>query len=310
MARTGRPTRRIDATRPFANIASDLVALRVSAGLTVTQLAREAKFSTAVISTATAGLRMPTADVLEAYVRGCGANKHAVARWLTRRTTELSAAAAPAGQVAPSASAALTVVEPGPPRPAEAKSASPPAATPVLAGNVVDLPGRADYDTGPHRGRRFSPDDPASVTTLLELANALNVLRRQHSYADLQRAAERAPRHRRLARATISDLLNGKSVPTRETAIAFLTACGLSGEQQRPWLAAWERVATEHLYRPGRAVRVVEARTRDLGLQERPLAEVDAGRDLPVLPPYVARDLDVALREVLAAASVSGGCCY
>lgn len=104
--------------------------------------------------------------------------------------------------------------------------------------------------------------DPASVQTLAELARALNLLRGTRSYGRLDKAG-RPPG---LARSTLSNLLNGKSIPTRETMATFLTACGLSQDGQQPWLAAWERVATADLRRPPAAVRVREARPRLLGV--------------------------------------------
>jgi len=70
-----------------------------------------------------------------------------------------------------------------------------------------------------------------------------------------------------LPRSTFSDLLAGKSMPSKDTIVTFLTVCGLATEiDQAPWLAAWERVATAHLRRPADAVRVREARARRLGV--------------------------------------------
>ncbi|MFB9178644.1 tetratricopeptide repeat protein [Dactylosporangium sucinum] len=101
----------------------------------------------------------------------------------------------------------------------------------------------------------------------------------------------------------MSDLLNAKSTPTRDTVITFLLACGLDGEAQRPWLTAWERVATAHQPRPASAVRVREARPRLLGVHAAIQIPGAAGE----LPPYVPRDLDADLRTALTAAAAQGG---
>jgi hypothetical protein len=88
------------------------------------------------------------------------------------------------------------------------------------------------------------------------LAAALNQLRGERSYAELARAV-RGRSKSPLPPSTISDLLNGKSVPLRDTLVTFLTACGLHDEEGRqPWLAAQERVRTAGLRRPAGAVRV------------------------------------------------------
>jgi hypothetical protein len=141
--------------------------------------------------------------------------------------------------------------------------------------------------------------DPGAVETLADLAAALGHLRGTRSYGDLDRAV----RPGRLARSTLSDLLTGRSLPTRDTLDLFLAACGLGVEAREPWLAAWERVGTGHLPRPPGAVRVREARPRLLGVH----AAIRVGHDDDELPPYVPRDLDPHLRGAVAAASAHGG---
>jgi hypothetical protein len=164
--------------------------------------------------------------------------------------------------------------------------------------------------------------DPGGVQTVAELKMALNKLRGIRSYAALIRETSGA-----LSKSTISDLLKRPTtVPTQHTMIAFLTACGLDGDTQMPWLEAWERAATAHLRRPEGAVRVSEARPRLLGVHAS--IQVDSyATDLPVyvprdldsdlrtavtvaaddLPPYVARDLDAYLRAAVNAAAEQGG---
>src|SRR6266498_4680919 len=104
-----------------------------------------------------------------------------------------------------------------------------------------------------------NPDvDPTTVQTLPELVRAFNQLRGARSYAELDKAVNRrlGDGPRVLPASTLSNLLNGTSVPTRNTVVTFLAACGLDEQAQRPWLAAWERVSTNHLRRPPGAVRV------------------------------------------------------
>lgn len=139
-----------------------------------------------------------------------------------------------------------------------------------------------------------------AVQSLGAFAQACNRLRAGRSYAELARAA----RPQSLPAATLSDLLNAKSVPTSHTMILFLRACGLVDEEaQRPWLAALDRVATGQHPRPAGSVRVREARPRLLGVHAS-IRVAGADGDLPV---YVRRDVDAELRAAVDAAATSGG---
>ncbi|MGI5243384.1 hypothetical protein [Dactylosporangium sp. CA-139066] len=138
-----------------------------------------------------------------------------------------------------------------------------------------------------------------AVQSLDAFARACDRLRAGRSYAALGKAARPRP----LPPATLSDLLNAKSTPTRDTVITFLLACGLGEAAQRPWLATWERVATAHQPRPAGAVRVQEARPRLLGVH----TAIQIPGTTEELPPYVPRDLDADLRAALTAAAVEGG---
>jgi hypothetical protein len=142
---------------------------------------------------------------------------------------------------------------------------------------------------------------------IAELAAALNDLRGALSYSDLDRAAgghgQKRAAGSRLKSSTLSDLLNGQSVPSIATLTLFLSACGLPEPEHRPWLAALERVGTSHLHRPEGAVRVREAKARRLGVH----ASIQIEPGAETLPPYIPRDLDAELRTVVAAAAADGG---
>ncbi|WP_213012785.1 hypothetical protein [Paractinoplanes toevensis] len=147
--------------------------------------------------------------------------------------------------------------------------------------------------------------DPGRVYTLPELADALNLLRARRSYSSLDKAVGGEPAKKRhaLAPSTISDLIRGKSIPSPDTVVTFLSACGLATDAQQPWLAALERVSTAHLRRPPGAVRVRDADPRRLGVHAS--IQLEGGAD--ELPPYVPRDLDADLRTAITAASRRGG---
>lgn len=168
--------------------------------------------------------------------------------------------------------------------------------------------------------------DPADIQTLEELARGFTTLAGPRTRASLTKAAAALPardsRQLTLPKSTLSDLLGGKSMPSRDTVVTFLTVCGLNTDQdQQPWLEAWERVSNAHLRRPAGAVRVRDARARLLGVHAAIHAELDQpSRGNPnhhgpaiengvedELPLYVPRDLDVDLRTKLTVARKRGG---
>lgn len=305
MARTGRPTRQIDPTRPFAKFATDLVAVRIRAGLTVKRLAELARSSPAVISAAADGLSLPTVEALEGYIRGCGGTDDDLAHWRDYRAAELRRVAEQVHDDATPATPQLKVVDLGRRRREKAPPPDP----------------RSSGD-GHLRDRRFTPDDPTTITTRQEFATALNALRGDRSYVDLQKAAARQEDlvgipnlnryigygHSLLPSSSLSDMLNGKTLPRPELLELYLRACEVDRQRLRAWMEARERVATEHLPRPPHATRVADVLVRDLGMPERPLNELFAAdTTVPVLPPYVPRDIDEPLRRWLTAATGGRG---
>ena len=94
-------------------------------------------------------------------------------------------------------------------------------------------------------------------------------------------------------------------MPSRDTVVTFLAACGLTGHAQAPWLTAWERVSTAHLRRPAGAVRVREARPRLLGVH----ASIQVDPAASELPAFVPRDFDTDLRTAVNAAAEHAGSC-
>ena len=135
-------------------------------------------------------------------------------------------------------------------------------------------------------GQRFALD---SLQSLADFAHACDRLRAGRSYGALAKAARPRP----LPAATLSDMINAKTTPTRETVITFLTACGLGAAAQRQWLAAWERIATAHRPQPHGAVRVGQARPRLLGVH----ASIQTPGAVGDMPPYVPRDFDVRVLD-------------
>ncbi|MEU4570244.1 hypothetical protein [Micromonospora sp. NPDC023956] len=146
--------------------------------------------------------------------------------------------------------------------------------------------------------------DPAAVHTRKELADALNALRQAcgHSYEAMVRASRDNSGVAQLARSTVSDVLAAKTIPRRETLLAFLLVCGVQRDQSGPWLEAWQRVTTADPTAPSGAMRVRDADPRRLGVH----AAITAGMNgvvLDDLPTYVRRVFDDRLRAAVTAGS-------
>ncbi|MEV5570124.1 helix-turn-helix transcriptional regulator [Spirillospora sp. NPDC052269] len=76
------------------------------------------------------------------------------------------------------------------------------------------------------------------------LAECLRRLRAHAGNPSLRQLELWGQRNRRpLARSSVSDLLRGKRLPSRELFLAFLEACGVDPVEDTRWLAAWTLLA-------------------------------------------------------------------
>jgi hypothetical protein len=152
----------------------------------------------------------------------------------------------------------------------------------------------------------MTPPELGDVQTLEDFAACLDALRAGRSYQAMQNAARRLPEGQRegLPTSTVSEILKGQRMPSRERLETFLAVCGVPDDGRRqPWRAAWERAKANQKVRPAGAVRVAEALPRELGVH--PSIRVpDQNGDQP---PYVERDHDAELRQTLAGCGRGGG---
>lgn len=153
--------------------------------------------------------------------------------------------------------------------------------------------------------------DPDRITNRGQLAEALKAVKGERSYAQLDAEAERligAASARRgrageprsfepLRRGSVSDWLLGRGLPTRNKLVTFLAVCDVPANQWPAWDEAVVRA------RRSEPVQVIAGHD-PLLLGVHPAIQVtadgtDEGRKLDVLTPYVTRDHDHQLREVL-----------
>ncbi|MGW0573754.1 hypothetical protein [Streptomyces tauricus] len=148
------------------------------------------------------------------------------------------------------------------------------------------------------------------VATREDLAACLNMVRNDRGLK--YEAMEASSRHLKtkaggvgelLAKSTVGDIVKGKQLPTEEKLRIFLAVCAVSPADVPLWLAAWRRARVGIGEEPHGAVRVRDARPRELGVHAAITAE-DADSELPT---YVPRDIDPRLRTVLQDHLETGG---
>jgi hypothetical protein len=90
---------------------------------------------------------------------------------------------------------------------------------------------------------RVSVPDLTRITSPSRLAAALRATKILAGDPSLREIEERAARHsRRLSRSTVSRMLAGQVIPSEESMLAFLTACGVPPEAQHRWVEARTRL--------------------------------------------------------------------
>jgi transcriptional regulator with XRE-family HTH domain len=157
--------------------------------------------------------------------------------------------------------------------------------------------------------------DPSQAGTTLEFGQCLRRLREaaELTIRGLEAKVE-PPGMPGLKRSKISEIERGVRSVSRESLVAYLTACGLPAAQQRPWKRAWTMLRANPPAtgaEPRRLPRVTECDPQKLGvhssIQLAYSGEAYREQPLPQLPQYVERDMDEELREAIVDAAGNGG---
>jgi transcriptional regulator with XRE-family HTH domain len=216
----GRPENTISMDGPVADFARQLRLLRRHAALTLRQLAAKTGLSTATLSVAAAGRRLPTWSVTQAYVQACGADigdwrarwEHAA--WLSRRPAAL-------------------------PLPAKAPYA----------------PGRSRRENGLSRENGGgSPCDPVPLPVTAETSGEfMRCLLRVKIWAG-DPPVRALSRRAGLPQSTMQDFLHReRRLPPVETVRAFLAACGVDDATIiAEWVFTWRRLKFAEAELPAR----------------------------------------------------------
>ena len=89
------------------------------------------------------------------------------------------------------------------------------------------------------------PPDPTGAATPVELARRLHALMtaRRRSLDSVARRSRDAGTP--ISRATVHNLITARSVPRRESLVAFLRGCGVPPREQIRWLTKFDEVFPE-----------------------------------------------------------------
>ncbi|MFF8367082.1 hypothetical protein ACF05F_34540 [Rhodococcus erythropolis] len=92
-------------------------------------------------------------------------------------------------------------------------------------------------------GEQAMGPDPERVRNQKEFREALNQLRGSKSYRDVGRDSDDGSG--RLSATTISTVLRMDALPTRDFTGKYVRGCGLTAEQQKPWLKCWDALNSQ-----------------------------------------------------------------
>ncbi|MGH3753789.1 MAG: helix-turn-helix domain-containing protein [Pseudonocardiaceae bacterium] len=210
-------------TGPQAAFAVELRQLRELAGVTYRELAQRAHCSHGALCEAARGQRLPTWEVTQAFVKGCGGD---LQQWQARWQAAAAGGAGSGTATAPGGADPGTATAPG------------------GGGGAVAVPS----DSPGAREHLPTGDVPplSSLTSPQDFHLALRALRARagnRSLRDLSVSARKNGDHT-LARSTLADALaHPDRLPSLEIVAAFLSACDVPATEVDAWKSAWARVA-------------------------------------------------------------------
>lgn len=206
----GRPENPISGSGPVADFAQQLRLLRQHAALTLRQIAASTELSTATLSAAAAGRKLPAWDVARAYVHACGGNTD---DWRMRWEHAARFSRFPSALHIPGRAAPTSGVRP---RGNRRGFAAGPAPLPVTAETTSEFMGCL------WRVKIWAGDPPVRA---------------------LSRRAGLPP-------STMQDFLRRerRTLPAVEIVCAFLRACGVDDSSViAEWVYAWRRLKLEEI---------------------------------------------------------------
>lgn len=266
-----RPEKEIPLDIPMSqrSLALDMRSLRRDSGLTVRELAEEINYSQTAVSQATNGKAVPSWDIVEAFVQGCGYQGD-MERWkrahrAARRDAKGTSSSEDTGETPVPRLALVPRLR----RPSE-QPVPPPA--PVQPDGLLALVQQArEFERKDKRVTSVTSADHmhtalALCTTPEDVIELMNELVNDKGLS-LQELEERSRRHYPISNTTFTQVLNGNSLPTTEWLHIFLSACGLEEERTVMWHFTVTRIRIAQMRQRERQG-VLRSRRRLQGLRE------------------------------------------
>ncbi|MEU2953706.1 helix-turn-helix domain-containing protein [Streptomyces xanthochromogenes] len=237
----GRPEKQLPLDIPLSqrSLAAEMRALRKSSGLTVSELSARIMYSPAAISQGTSGKTVPSWDLVEAFVRGCGytgdmevwRRAHLDARRDSSRESVSASTADPGDGSGP-----LLTRVPLARRQRRAEEAVPA----MHADGLLALVQQArKYELKDKRVTSVTSSDYmhtalALCTTAEDVLELMNELIRSKgiSLTELERKSDSLYR---ISNTTFTHLLGGTTLPTTELLHIFLAGCGVDADRMVMW---------------------------------------------------------------------------
>ena len=253
-----RPEKELPADIPLSlrSLSIEMRDVRKDSGLTISELAKKISYSPTAISQATSGKTVPSWDLVEAFVKGCGyegdmehwrrTHRHA------RRDRKGIHSSEDTGETP---MVRLQLVPPRLRRPA----AEVPVA-PLHPDGLLALVQQArEFERRDKRVTSVTSADQmhtalALCTTAEDVIELMNELVRTKGLS-LQELEERSRRHYPISDTTFTQVLSGTSLPTTEWLYIFLSSCGLEEERTVMWHFTVTRIRISQMRQRDRQVK-------------------------------------------------------
>ncbi|MGY4966653.1 helix-turn-helix domain-containing protein [Streptomyces sp. 900105245] len=242
----------MDIPLSLRSLAIDMRDVRKNSGLTISALATKINYSTTAVSQATSGKTVPSWNLVEAFVKGCGYDGD-MERWKrAHREARQDAKGTSMEDTGEHHLPRLTLV------PRLRRPEQP--AAPIQGDGLLALVQRArEYELEDRRVTSVTSADYmhtalALCTTAEDVIELMNELVRSKGMSPQELEAESRDYYP-ISNATFKQVLSGTSLPTTEWLHIFLSACKLEEERMTMWHFTVTRIRIAEMRQRERAFR-------------------------------------------------------
>lgn len=242
-----RPEKEIPTNVPLTqrSLAIDLRKLRKESGLTISELAQRSHYSAAALSTAASGKSVPTWEMVEAFVEGCGYDGD-MERWKRAHRQARRDAKGPGSSSEDTGENPLPRIA-GVPVPRRWLPETPTVPAPAAPVGLLALVQQArEHESKDKRVTSVTSADHmhtalALCTSSEDVIELMNELITDKGLS-IQELEERSKKHYQISNSTLTQVLAGNQLPTTEWLVIFLAACGLEEERTVMWHFTMTRI--------------------------------------------------------------------